>query len=76
MRQTETGLEEVLKPGETQPPAQEGAERRQIQQASAKSEFSVPTAEAASAEVQLPGYVPPVRCSAGRQGLLFYSKSS
>lgn len=42
----QTGLGEILKPSGTEPPAQEGAERRQIQQARGKSEFSVPTAEA------------------------------
>lgn len=34
------------------------------------NQFSVPAAEAASAGVQLPGHVPPLRCSAGRQGCI------
>lgn len=35
----QTGLGEILKPGGTEPPAQEGAERQQIQQGQGKSEF-------------------------------------
>lgn len=67
----QTGLREILKPGETEPQhrREQTGDRSNRHEASLNS---VPAAEATSAGVQLPGHVIPVKCSAGRQACIFF----